>query len=53
MYTSNNHYNKCVYTRSAFNKFPYFLYRHLKLSNTLENSVCYCYTSYEMIDQFF
>ena len=25
------------------------MYRHLKLSN----SVCYCYTSYEMTDQFF
>ena len=29
-----------------------FLYRHLKLSKTLENSGCYCYTSYEMTDQF-
>ena len=29
-----------------------FLYRHLKLSKTLEKSVCYCYTSYEMTDQF-
>ncbi len=28
--------------------FQTFLYRHLKLSYTLENSVCYCYTSYEM-----
>ena len=28
------------------------MYRHLKLSKTLENSVCYCYTSYEMTDQF-
>ena len=37
----------------AFNKFPYiFLYRHLELSQTLANSVCYCYTSYEMTDQF-
>ena len=31
--------------------FQSFLYRHFKLSLTLENSVCYCYTSYEMIDQ--
>ena len=28
--------------------FQTFLYRHLKLSQTLENSLCYCYTSYEM-----
>ena len=28
--------------------FQTFLYRHLKLSKTLENSLCYCYTSYEM-----
>ena len=32
--------------------FQTFLYRHLELSQTLENSVCYCYTSYEMTDQF-
>ena len=31
--------------------FQTFLYRHLKLSWTLENSVCYCYTSYEMTDK--
>ena len=30
-----------------------FLYGHLKLSWTLENSVCYCYTSYEMTNHFF
>ena len=46
----------CVYTfryiRGAFNKFPDFLYRHLELSWTLENSLCYCYISYEMTDQF-
>ena len=29
-----------------------FLYRHLKWSQTLENSVCYWYISYEMTDQF-
>ena len=28
------------------------LYRHLKLSQTLGNSMCYCYTSYEMTDPF-
>ena len=40
--------------RGAFNKFrDFFLYGHLKLSWTLENSLCYCYTSYEMTDQFF
>ena len=32
--------------------FQTFLYRHLKLSKTLENSVCYCNTSYEMTEQF-
>ena len=32
--------------------FQTFLYRHLKLSLTLENSLRYCYTSYEMTDQF-
>ena len=32
-----------VYIRDAFNKFPAFF----------ENSVCYCYISYEMTDQFF
>ena len=41
-----------IYIRGAFNKFPDILYRHLKLSQTLENSVCYCYASYEMTDQF-
>ena len=29
-----------------------FLYWHLKLSSTLEDSVCYCYSFYEMTDQF-
>ena len=32
--------------------FQTFLYRHLKLSKTLQNSLCYCYTSYEMTAQF-
>ena len=32
--------------------FKAFFYRHLILSQTFENSVCYCYTSYEMTDQF-
>ena len=40
--------------RGAFNKFPdFFPDRYLKLSLTLEISLCYCYTSYEMTDQFF
>ena len=39
--------SKCV--RGVF----IFLYKHLKLSQTLENSACYCYTSYEMTDNFF
>ena len=30
--------------------FQTFLYRHLKLSKTLENPICYCYTSDEMTD---
>ena len=43
----------CVnFKRGAFNKFPEFLYRNLKLSLTLENSVGYYYTSDEMTDQF-
>ena len=29
--------------RGAFNKFPDFLYSHLNLLETLENSVCYYY----------
>ena len=45
--------NTLTHKRGAFNKFPdIFLHRHLKLSCTLESSVCYCYTSYEMTDQF-
>ena len=35
----------CVCVCGAFNKFADF-YRHLKLSETLENSVYYCYTSF-------
>ena len=33
--------------------FQTFSYGHLKLALTLEHSVCYCYTSYEMTDLFF
>ena len=33
--------------------FQTFLFRHLNFSETLENSVCYCYICYEMTDQFF
>ena len=32
--------------------FQTILYRHLKLLWTPENSLCYCYASYEMTDQF-
>ena len=32
--------------------FQTFLYRHLKLSKILKDSVCYCYTSQEMTDTF-
>ena len=32
--------------------FQTFLYRHFKLSKTLVNSVCYCYTCDEMTDKF-
>ena len=43
-----------IYMRGAFNKVPdFFLYGHLKLSQTLEKSVCNCYISYEMPDHFF
>ena len=41
----------CVYVVHSIS-FQTFLYGHLELSWTLENSVCYCYTSYEMTDQF-
>ena len=41
-----------IYVVSSIS-FQAFLYRHLKLLLTLENSVCYyCYTSYERTDQF-
>ena len=42
----------CVCVVQSIN-FQTFLYKHLKLSKTLENSVCYCYTSYKMTEQFF
>ena len=32
--------------------FQTFLYKPLKLASTFKNSVCYCYTSCEMTDQF-
>ena len=42
------------YIRELFKKFTdFFLYRHLKLALTLENSLCYCYTSYKKTDPFF
>ena len=33
--------------------FQTFLYRRSKLLKTLENSLCYCYTSYQMTNHFF
>ena len=37
----------------AFNSFPVFFVRTFKIFvNSSKNPVCYCYTSYEMIDQF-
>ena len=41
--------------RGAFNEVPEFFwrgYRHLQLSYTLENLLCYCYTSNEMTERF-
>ena len=35
-------------SRSTSINFQTFLYRNKKLSQTIENSVCYGYTSYEM-----
>lgn len=35
------------------NDFPHFLYKNLDLSYTLVYSICYCYTSHDMADQFF
>ena len=43
-------HNMMMMPSISFQRF--FLYRHLKLSYTLENSVSYYYTSYEMTDQF-
>ena len=43
---------RSVYTRCIRSVSSLFLYSHLKLVLTLENTVCYCYTSYEMTDQF-
>ena len=43
----------CVCVHAALSiSFHTFLLRHLKLSETHENSVCYCYTSIEITDQF-
>ena len=38
-----------IYICGAFNKFPDFFVQAFKI---VENSLCYCYTSYEMTDQF-
>ena len=41
-----------MYLCGAFNKVPDFFVQAFKLSYTLENSLCYCYASYVMTDQF-
>ena len=41
----------CMNIRGAYDKFPDFLYGHLNC-RTLDNSLCYCYISYEMTDQY-
>ena len=38
--------------RGAFNTFPDFFVQAFKIVVYLENSICHCYTSYEMTDQF-
>ena len=40
------------YIRDVFNKFPDFFIQAFKIVVDSENSICYCYTSYEMTDQF-
>ena len=41
-----------IYKRGVFNKFPDFLVQAFKIDVDSWNSVCYCYISYEMTDQF-
>ena len=43
--------DECVNVVHSISFQPFF-YKHLNLSKTHDNSVCYCYTSYEMTDQF-
>ena len=42
---------KCFYVGYSIS-FQTFLYRNLILLQTLENSLCYCYISYDKTDQF-
>ena len=41
-----------IYIRGAFNMVPDIFVLAFKIVVDSENSVCYCYTSYEMTDQF-
>ena len=42
-----------IYIHGAFNKFPDFFCTGIQnCRRLLKNSVCYCYISYEMTDQF-
>ena len=49
---THTHTYMCIYIYIYIYIFQTFSFGHLKLSKTLENSLCYCYTSYEMTDQF-
>ena len=44
--------NFTLYKRSAFNKFPDFFVEAFKIVVDSGKSVCYCYTSREVTDQF-
>ena len=53
MYIYTNTHYIYIYTNEVPSiRFQTFLYRYLKLSLILENSVCHCYTFYEMTDRF-
>ena len=39
-----------IHIRGEFNKFPDFFVQAFKI--VVENSVCYCYTSYEMTGEY-
>ena len=42
----------CLFVCGSFHKFLDIFVQALNLSLTLEYSVCYCYTSYEITDEF-